>query len=1443
MEFVKSACLFYFLLSKVNTQHMIDSVGHRSQDNHKPMFRNCEQYSNSVIEEETKNTLVVTVQATDEDPPDHGGTVSYQILQKIGERKSFNINNKTGEIYNEVSFDRDEPSRQKEVYISVQATDNGRPPLADICTFKVTVLDKNDNKPSFDQATYSSQVSEDRKPNSEVMRVFAFDFDDGDNSRLTYSFQKNDSRFNEYFKMDSETGVIYLTQTLKTMQGTKFEEVVRVSDNGRPPFDNTADISITVVGSEKQPPTITSDQLNITLKENYNKYDIDEPLFVVYADSKIDDKSIVFELMKGKTTQTNKDQTFLLTQQDTRGIITLGRPLDYETVTEYTLTVRARNKDMLDALLTLKIKIEDVNDEIPTFFELITGSVLENDVIGATAMQVRAIDKDGTAANNIVSYELLSHSDKFVIDRETGVIKANATFDREKEKVYHVNVRAYDNSPSAIYTNNEPNSATQIFQITIEDKNDNAPKFTNESYVVHNISENIDTSSIVIEVQAYDSDTASLINYSIVDGNTDGDFMIEPPTGRIKVKNKLDFERTENYTLTVTANDGIFNDTAKVYIYILNENDEPPKFGQKVYDIVIDEEKVNSSCVAHITAIDPDIKNGKPNQGITFEVQNNYSKISSDGCITIIKPLDRDLPNGSPIIQTFVGAQDHLLGAFAEVKFHLNDINDNAPFLNVTEVIWYENEGLDSTPIATLSADDYDSDENGPPFKFSLDDTASSEVRDNFKIIEDKIFAKNTFDRERTKFFNVPVNIQDSGTPQLNGTSILKVIIGDRNDNAAESGSSFITVFKYEKLNEDINIGRVYVNDPDDWDLSDKEFQFKDYHPNFYLKDSDNGMVVMKKDTEAGFYRLQFTVTETHLPNIPTHSVDATVDILVKVIPKEAVDKSGSIRVKAPSIGSLIERNGENISKLDVLRKYLSKYMNTSEENVDVFTVVPAGPYFDIRFSAHGSPYYAPEKINHRVSEHQDELEIELGITIEQIGVSECLNETVCNGSSCTSNLNILEEPAVIFGNKTSFVGVKAIVEALCSCIDMIPNGCNSGEMDERNICICPQGHDGPNCEITSIGFGGNGWALYPTFEACATTSISLSIVPQTPNGLIFYTGPSTLQQAKASKDFLSLELRDGVVILKLDFGYGPLEIEAAPDKKLTDGSVHDIEIKYGNNEIQLIVDECGSSCLKWQSLPMQKGLLNVNGPLQIGGLTHSFSDEEFRLISDQSAPSSKGFIGCIKNFKHNNYLYNLGKPSDHGPSININCNWGYAEAVVFGIDSNFLVAVLLCVALFIILLLAVVVYHRKLDNSNEKDIDDTRATIINYEDEGGGESDASFDLSVLRPSNMFEKPQIKDNFQTQEVLAALPAFLDNKKDGCDKNPENLPFDDVRHYAYEGDGNSTGSLSSLASCTDEGDLKFNYLSNFGPRFRKLADMYGNDNSDDDSQENGEESWC
>jgi hypothetical protein len=104
----------------------------------------------------------------------------------------------------------------------------------------------------------------------------------------------------------------------------------------------------------------------------------------------------------GRTEQTNSQKTFILETAGPKAMVKLGRLLDYESIADYTLTIRVQNKYSLAATTTINIQLEDVNDNIPAFTEVVRGSVLENEPIGTPVMQVRAIDADGTDANNQV---------------------------------------------------------------------------------------------------------------------------------------------------------------------------------------------------------------------------------------------------------------------------------------------------------------------------------------------------------------------------------------------------------------------------------------------------------------------------------------------------------------------------------------------------------------------------------------------------------------------------------------------------------------------------------------------------------------------------------------------------------------------------------------------------------------------------------------------------------------------------------------------------------------------------------------------------------------------------------------------------------------------------------------------------------------------------------
>ena len=114
-------------------------------DNRKPHFHDCKSYAPSVKEEQPAGAFVIRVKALDPD----NDNLEYSIITAFNERQKFKINPSTGEITTAHIFDRDEPIREKEVYITVRVTDNGKPQLYDACTFKVTIEDINDNGEIF----------------------------------------------------------------------------------------------------------------------------------------------------------------------------------------------------------------------------------------------------------------------------------------------------------------------------------------------------------------------------------------------------------------------------------------------------------------------------------------------------------------------------------------------------------------------------------------------------------------------------------------------------------------------------------------------------------------------------------------------------------------------------------------------------------------------------------------------------------------------------------------------------------------------------------------------------------------------------------------------------------------------------------------------------------------------------------------------------------------------------------------------------------------------------------------------------------------------------------------------------------------------------------------------------------------------------------------------
>uniref|UniRef100_A0A8C6TA33 Cadherin domain-containing protein n=1 Tax=Neogobius melanostomus TaxID=47308 RepID=A0A8C6TA33_9GOBI len=181
------------------------------------------------------------------------------------------------------------------------------------------------------------------------------------------------------------------------------------------------------------------------------------------------------------------------------------------------------------------------------------------------------------------------------------------------------------------------------------------------------------------------------------------------------------------------------------------------------------------------------------------------------------------------------------------------------------------------------------------------------------------------------------------------------------------------------------------------------------------------------------------------------------------------------------------------------------------------------------------------------------------------------------------------------------------------------------------------------------------------------------------------------------------------------------------------------------------------------------------------------------------------------------------------------------AEAIFLpvGLSTGALIAILLC----IVILLVIVVLYVGLRRQKKKETlmsskEDIRDNVIHYDDEGGGEEDThAFDMGTLRNpkavnENMFRrdvKPELKLKSARAPISqdsADIRDFINQRLKDHDTDNSAPPYDSLATYAYEGDGSIAESLSSIETRAVEPEEDYEYLNEWGPRFKTLAGIFG-----------------
>ncbi|GCB72987.1 hypothetical protein scyTo_0006570, partial [Scyliorhinus torazame] len=435
--------------------------------------------------------------------------------------------------------------------------------------------------------------------------------------------------------------------------------------------------------------------------------------------------------------------------------------------------------------------------------------VAENQPPGTPVISITAVDPDsGEAGRLFYSMASLMDSrsmDYFTIDTEKGLLSTSKFLDRESMDLHYFRVTAADHGIPRL-------SATAMISITVADTNDHHPVFEQAEYR-ETIRENVEEGYPILQLRATDIDSPSNANIRYRFMNQQAAhavFDIDARSGLITTRGSVDRETMEKYSLIVEANDqgknpGPKSATVKVYITVLDENDNVPQFSEKRYIVQVREDIRPHTHILRVTATDRDKDN---NALVHYNIisgnsRGQFSIDSITGAIEVVTPLDFEVEREYALrVRAQDAGRPPLSNNTGMVSIQLVDVNDNVPIFVSTpfQVSVLENAPLGHSVIH-IQAVDADYGENAR-LEYRLTDTAP----DTPFVINSGtgwITVSAQLDREFVEHYSFGVEARDHGSPSLSASASVTITVMDVNDNRPE----FTQKEYFIRLNEDAAVG------------------------------------------------------------------------------------------------------------------------------------------------------------------------------------------------------------------------------------------------------------------------------------------------------------------------------------------------------------------------------------------------------------------------------------------------------------------------------------------------------------------------------------------------------------------------------------------------------------------------------------------------------------
>ncbi|XP_012939635.1 cadherin EGF LAG seven-pass G-type receptor 1 [Aplysia californica] len=630
----------------------------------------------------------------------NNAVIRYSIINPGPPNDAFMINPQTGSISTFRKLDREKVSSYK---LIVQAMDQGNLNERKSSTFTllINVEDENDNSPQFLEDNYIVKLREDRpySKTKEILNITALDADEGDNALISYRLSPE----SEIFKIDEFTGKLYQVKSVDYEDQNKYQLQVWAEDHGAHPKWNRSNILIEIVDVNDNKPRFIEPSYSMVVNE-----DITTGSSVLQVQAEDRDSG---ENARLKYSFVNVSQSFPFEIESGSGLIKTSQLLDREKVAQYKFVVKAADGAPvpMSASVSVTISLRDINDNPPRFeARSYNTTVSEEAGVGDPVETVVAVDPD-EGDNGRLTYAVEGGNDRDAFSirqtRGKGIISVKNALDARQQNKYVLTVTVKD----VVHQ-----SDSVLVYIDVLDTNRHRPVFQGKEQFKAEVSEDAGIGTTVFQVLALDSDKGEnqRITYMLSPATV---FAIDPDSGVITTRQKLDRDSTPAYILTVTAMDNgqpPLDDVAELVISVKDVNDNKPEFTQYEYFGNVTENSLENTVIMTIKATD---KDASTNGQVTYTFDGGDDgggsfSIDNQGVIRLVKKVDREVTPFYNLVAVAVDSHPtNPLSSSVVVHINVLDLNDNPPKFesSVFNVMIEENSPIGST-VAKIIAEDPD---------------------------------------------------------------------------------------------------------------------------------------------------------------------------------------------------------------------------------------------------------------------------------------------------------------------------------------------------------------------------------------------------------------------------------------------------------------------------------------------------------------------------------------------------------------------------------------------------------------------------------------------------------------------------------------------------------------------------------------------------------------